>query len=401
MLEKPFAIHNNTVKNTPREFKRYLYAGIDWKSDAICVTGARGTGKTTMLLQYYHEHYGDVEKCLYISADNVEAAGEGLFNLASEYFNFGGQALIIDEIHKYPDWQIELKNIVDTFKGKKLLVSGSSSLYLKKGKADLSRRFAYYDLKGLSFREYLALKKGKTFPVLSLNEILHGHLKHAQIISGQITVLKELRNYLSGGYYPFFVESEAAYPQKVLNIIEKTLYEDVAVIGNVKPVNITAIKKILWLIAGAAAFAPNINKLSRELGISKEYVYHYLEYLEQAGIVSALYSEGKGYKLLRKPAKLFLENTNLLAAINGSLKIDDEQGAVRETFFMNQVSVRERVTAAEKGDFTVNNTLTFEIGGKNKTMEQIRDVKNAYLALDKVEIGAGNRIPLYLFGFLY
>ncbi|MDP2865200.1 MAG: AAA family ATPase, partial [Elusimicrobiota bacterium] len=168
-----------------------------------------------------------------------------------------------------------------------------------------------------------------------------------------------------------------------------------------KPVNITAIKKILWLIAGAAAFAPNINKLSRELGISKEYVYHYLEYLEQAGIVSALYSEGKGYKLLRKPAKLFLENTNLLAAINGSLKIDDEQGAVRETFFMNQVSVRERVTAAEKGDFTVNNTLTFEIGGKNKTMEQIRDVKNAYLALDKVEIGAGNRIPLYLFGFLY
>jgi len=401
MLEKPFAIHNNTVKNTPREFKRYLYAGIDWKSDAICVTGARGTGKTTMLLQYYHEHYGDVEKCLYISADNVEAAGEGLFNLASEYFNFGGQALIIDEIHKYPDWQIELKNIVDTFKGKKLLVSGSSSLYLKKGKADLSRRFAYYDLKGLSFREYLALKKGKTFPVLSLNEILHGHLKHAQIISGQITVLKELRIYLSGGYYPFFVESEAAYPQKVLNIIEKTLYEDVAVIGNVKPVNITAIKKILWLIAGAAAFAPNINKLSRELGISKEYVYHYLEYLEQAGIVSALYSEGKGYKLLRKPAKLFLENTNLLAAINGSLKIDDEQGAVRETFFMNQVSVRERVTAAEKGDFTVNNTLTFEIGGKNKTMEQIRDVKNAYLALDKVEIGAGNRIPLYLFGFLY
>lgn len=401
MLEKPFAIHNNTVKNTPREFKRYLYADMDWKSDAICVTGARGIGKTTMLLQHYHEHYGDVEKCLYISADNVEAAGEGLFNVASEYFAFGGQALIIDEIHKYPGWQVELKNIVDTFKGKKLLVSGSSSVNLKKGKADLSRRFAYYDLKGLSFREYLALKKGITFPVLKLSDILHNHLKHAQAISGRITVLKDFRNYLSGGYYPFFVESEAAYPQKVLNIIEKTLYEDVAVIGNVKPVNITAIKKILWLIAGTPAFAPNINKLSRELGISKEYVYHYLEYLEQTGIVSSLYSEGRGYKLLRKPAKLFLENTNLLAAINGSLKIDDEQGAVRETFFMNQVSARERVTAAEKGDFTVNGALTFEIGGKNKTMEQVRGVKEAHLALDKIEIGAGRRIPLYLFGFLY
>ena len=401
MLEKLFAIHNNTVKNTPRAFKRYLCGRIDWKSGAICVTGARGAGKTTMLLQYYHEHYGDVEKCLYLSADNVEAAAAGLFSIASEYFAFGGKALIIDEIHKYPDWQVELKNIVDTFRGKKLLVSGSSSLDLKKGKADLSRRFAYYDLKGLSFREYLELKEGKVFPALKLDDILRGHVKHAQKISGQITVLKDFRNYLSAGYYPFFIESEAAYPQKVLNIIEKTLYEDVAIIGNVKPVHIAALKKILWLIAGASSFAPNIDKLSRELGISKEYVYHYLEYLEQAGIISALYCEGKGYKLLRKPAKLFLENTNLLAAINGSLKLDDDQGAVRETFFMNQVSGSGRITAAETGDFTVNSSLVFEIGGKSKTPKQIRGIKNAYLALDKIEIGAGNKIPLYLFGFLY
>lgn len=401
MLEKPFAIHNSAVKNIPRAFKRYLYGRIDWKSDAICVTGARGVGKTTMLLQYYHEHYGDVEKCLYISADNMEAAGAGLFNLASEYFTLGGKALIIDEIHKYPDWQVELKNIVDTFRGKKLLVSGSSSLNLKKGKADLSRRFAYYDLKGLSFREYLELKEGKVFPALKLNEVLRGHMKHAQKISGQITVLKDFRSYLSGGYYPFFTESGAAYPLKVLNIIEKTLYEDVAIIGNVKPVHITAIKKILRLIAGASAFTPNIDKLSRELGISKEYVYHYLEYLEQAGIITALYCEGKGYKLLRKPAKLFLENTNLLAAINGSLKLDDELGAARETFFVNQLSCSERVTVAEKGDFTVNNSLIFEIGGKGKTTEQIRGIKNSYLALDKIEIGVGGKIPLYLFGFLY
>ena len=374
MLEKLFAIHNNTVKNTPRAFKRYLCGRIDWKSGAICVTGARGAGKTTMLLQYYHEHYGDVEKCLYLSADNVEAAAAGLFSIASEYFAFGGKALIIDEIHKYPDWQVELKNIVDTFRGKKLLISGSSSL---------------------------ELKEGKVFPALKLDDILRGHVKHAQKISGQITVLKDFRNYLSAGYYPFFIESEAAYPQKVLNIIEKTLYEDVAIIGNVKPVHIAALKKILWLIAGASSFAPNIDKLSRELGISKEYVYHYLEYLEQAGIISALYCEGKGYKLLRKPAKLFLENTNLLAAINGSLKLDDDQGAVRETFFMNQVSGSGRITAAETGDFTVNSSLVFEIGGKSKTPKQIRGIKNAYLALDKIEIGAGNKIPLYLFGFLY
>ncbi|HOX22784.1 MAG TPA: AAA family ATPase [Elusimicrobiales bacterium] len=401
MLEKLFAIHNSAVKDTPRTFKRYLFTRIDWNSNAICVTGARGVGKTTMLLQYYHEHYGNVEKCLYVSADNVEATAAGLFNIASEYFAFGGKALIIDEIHKYPDWQIELKNIVDTFKGKKLLVSGSSSLDLKKGKADLSRRFAYYDLRGLSFREYLALKENKSFPALKLDDILHAHVKHAQAISGQTTVLKDFRNYLSGGYYPFFTESEAAYPQKVLNIIEKTLYEDVAVIGNVKPVNIATIKKILWLIAGAAAFVPNIDKLSRELGLSKEYVYQYLEYLEQSGIIIALHSAGKGYKALRKPAKLFLENTNLLAAINGSLKIDDEQGAVRETFFMNQVSNFGRITSAEKGDFMVNDSYIFEVGGKSKKTEQIQGLKNAYLALDKIEIGVGGKIPLYLFGFLY
>lgn len=401
MMGKLFAIHNNVVKNVPLEFRRYLYNQIDWKSNAICVTGARGVGKTTMLLQYYHEHYGDVEKCLYISADNVEAAATGLFNIASEYFAFGGEALMVDEIHKYPNWQIELKNILDTFKGNKLLVSGSSSLNLKKGKADLSRRLAYYDLKGLSFREYITLKEGKTFPASSLDDVLKNHVKHAQRISSMITVLKSFRNYLSAGYYPFFVEGEATYSQKVLNIIEKVLYEDVAIIGNVKPINIVAIKKILRLIAGSSPFTPNIDKLSRELGISKEYVYHYIEYLEQAGIIAALYSEGKGYKLLRKPAKLFLENTNLLAAINGSLRLESEQGTARETFFMNQVGSSHRIAAAMQGDFIVNSGTVFEIGGKGKNSGQIQDIKNAYLALDKIEIGAGNKIPLYLFGFLY
>ncbi|MFH2202211.1 MAG: ATP-binding protein [Elusimicrobiota bacterium] len=401
MLDRLFAIHNSAVKNTPLAFKRYLHADIDWKSDAICVTGARGVGKTVMLLQHYHENYGDVEKCLYVSADNVEASAAGLLNIASEYFAFGGQALILDEIHKYPNWQVELKNIADTFKGKKLLVSGSSSLNLKKGKADLSRRFVYYDLKGLSFREYLGLKEKKVFPVLKIADIVGGHVRHAQAISGRLTVLRAFRNYLSGGYYPFFIESEAAYPQKVLNVIEKALYEDVALIGNVKPANIAVIKKILRLIAGTAAFAPNMDKLSRELGLSKEYVYHYLEYLEQAGITLALYAGGKGYSLLRKPAKLFLENTNLLAAINGSLRLETDQGAARETFFVNQVGGCERVTAAAQGDFAVNDRMVFEIGGKNKREDQIKGVKNAYLALDGVEISAGNRIPLYLFGFLY
>lgn len=401
MLEGLFYTHKQTVESVPLEFKRYLYGKVDWNDQAICISGPRGVGKTTLLLQHYCDVYHDVEKCLYLSGDHVEVAAVGLLNTAKEYFKYGGAALMIDEIHKYPEWQIELKNIIDTFKGKKILFSGSSSLELEEGKADLSRRVAYYHLKGLSFREYLALKARIIFPQYAAREVLEKHVKIAQQVSEAGIVLKHFRDYLHTGYYPFFMEGEKTYLSKVLNVIQKVLYEDVAVMGGVRKANLRVLKKILWLIATSSPFSVNIEKMSRELKISKEYLYAYLEYLESAGLIISLRSEGKGYKAVRKPEKMFIENPNLLSAINHSLLSDGEKGVVRETFFVNQLKGVASIALARTGDFVVDGKYIFEVGGKDKKMKQVKSLRNSWVAADRIEIGSGNKIPLYLFGFLY
>jgi predicted AAA+ superfamily ATPase len=401
MLEELFYIHNRIVKNVPLEFQRHLYDRIDWHSPAICITGARGVGKTTLLIQHYHEKYGDVEKCLYILADNIEVSANGLFNTAKEYFKYGGLALIIDEIHKYPEWQKELKNILDTFKDKKIFVSGSSSLGLKSTKADLSRRLASYDLGGLSFREYLELKGDLVMAPVSLEELLKEHVSLAQRITRKVTILRSFKQYLTSGYYPFFMESESAYLSKILNIIEKVLYEDVVIDGKVKASNVPVLKKILWLLATSSSFTVNINKMSRDLAISREYVYEYINYLEAAGLIHCLRPAGKGYALVRKPQKMFLRNPNLLIAINSHLRSESEQGSVREAFFVDQLLTITGVSSDDRGDFLVAEKYVVEVGGPGKSFRQVRGLKDSFLAVDGIEIGQGNRIPLYMFGFLY
>ncbi len=401
MLEELFFIHQKTVEDTPLNFKRYLYDQIDWKAQAFCVMGPRGVGKTTLLLQHYHESYRTVEKCLYVSADNIEVSALGLFKIAKEYFQYGGEALIIDEVHKYPNWQSELKSILDTFKKKRFFVSGSSSLALQEGKVDLSRRLVYYGLKGLSFREYLTLQEKMVMASVSLDEILSRHVALAEKISSEAPVLKYFKQYLAAGYYPFFLEGETTYYSKLLNIIEKVLYEDVAALGNLKRSNIPVLKKMLWLVASSGSFTVNIEKMSRELKLSKEYVYSYLEYLEGSGLISSLRSGGKGYSMARKPEKIYIQDPNLLGALNHQLVLERDQGALRETFFVNQLKDLFKVTASDKGDFLLNDKYTIEIGGKDKNFGQIKDVKDAYVAADRLEIGSGRKIPLYLFGMLY
>jgi len=401
MLEELFFIHKQTVEDTPLDFKRYLYDQIDWKAQAVCVMGPRGVGKTTLLLQHYHEAYQTVEKCLYVSADNVEVSALGLFQVAKEYFQYGGDALIIDEIHKYPKWQGELKSILDTFKKKRVFVSGSSSLALQEGKVDLSRRLVYYGLKGLSFREYLTLKEKIALPSVSLDEVISRHVTLAEKIASGAPVLKYFKQYLAAGYYPFFLEGEATYYAKLLNIIEKALYEDVAAMGNLKRSNILVLKKMLWLVASSGSFTVNIEKMSRELTLSKEYVYSYLEYLEGSGLISCLRPGGKGYASARKPEKIYIQDPNLLGVLNHQLMSERDQGALRETFFVNQLKDLLKITASDKGDFLVNDKYTIEIGGKDKNFDQVKEVKDAYVAADRIEIGAGKKIPLYLFGMLY
>ena len=400
MLEELFEAHLETIRAVNTGFKRYLYAQIDFNTRLMGIIGARGVGKTTLLLQYYKENFNSPEQCLYISADHITVAAIGLYEIAREFFKSGGRTLLVDEIHKYKNWSQELKNIYDTYPNGQVFISGSSTLDILKGKGDLSRRIVLQTLKGLSFREYLILQTGHQWELYPLRELLQKHVQIAQKISSGMPVIKHFRDYLKHGYYPFYLEGLVPYSGKLENIIEKIIYEDIPAVFDVKPSSLHLLKKIIYLVATSQPFAPNIEKISSQLSVSKEYVYHYLECLERARLFSFLRPFARGLKLMRKPEKIYLDNSNLIHAIVGKHGFRSETGAVRETFFLNQVSARHPVFWTTPGDFLAD-SCTFEIGGKAKTGKQIQAAKNAWVVADDIEIGAKNKIPLWLFGFLY
>ena len=399
-LEDLILVHREVMAATERRVQRYLYNKINWDAHAICLYGDRGVGKTTLMCQHLLEKYQTSERALYLSADHIYVAAQGLFNIAKSYFSDGGEALYIDEIHKYPNWSVELKNIIDTFRKNKIIFSASSSLDLNQSKADLSRRVVYYHLFGLSFREYLIFEKQANLRAYSIEEILQNHVQIAEKLSS-IKILKHFKDYLMHGYYPFFVEGTLDYFAKLDNVIEKVLFEDIAVVFRLKQTTLPVLKKLLWLVASTEGLIPNIDNISSSTGVSREIIYNCLEYLGRSGLITNLYPNGAGMKLVRKPGKIYMNNSNLLHVINRSLKRGSDSGAVRETFFANQVGALNKINCHSTADFLVDDTLLFEVGGKNKDAHQIKDQKQSFLALDEIEAGYKNRIPLYLFGFLY
>jgi predicted AAA+ superfamily ATPase len=401
MLEELIRIHLAKVAEIKSDFQRYLYKQINWKERLIGIIGARGVGKTTLILQYYKENYKTPEDCLYISCDNVMVISEGLLNIAKNFFALGGKALLLDEIHKYPSWSQELKNIYDSFPNKQIVFSGSSSLDIIKGKYDLSRRAVIYQLIGLSFREYLRLELGLNIERLDLEEILRDHARIAARIIAKIPVLKYFKKYLQFGYYPFYLEGMDSYYQKINNVIEKIVYEDIPSVFPIKLSSVPVLKKIIYLIATSQPFSPNIERMSSALRVSKEYIYLYLDYLSSAGLFNSLYPTGVGFRMIRKPSKIYLENPNLSYTLGEKERLPLATGAIRECFFLNQVGKDHRISYPKKGDFLVDEKFIFEIGGKNKGSLSIKGKTKSFLALDDLEIGFKNRIPLYLFGFLY
>ncbi|MBI4649983.1 ATP-binding protein [Candidatus Desantisbacteria bacterium] len=405
MIEKFIEIHISLIKEARKlTFRRYLYNNIDWNNRLIGIIGARGVGKTTLLLQYCIEYFDNPEDGLYLSADNINIASKGLYNLAEEFFNFGGKVLLIDEVQKYPNWQQELKNLYDSFPSKKVIFSGSSSINILKGKSDLSRRVIFYKLKGLSFREFLLLHTGKSFEKLKMEEILTNHVKIAGDISNEIPILRYYNEYLKFGYYPFFKEGINTFYGKLDNVVDKIFYEDIPLLFNVKPDSIYNLKKLFYLVATSQPFTPNISRLSSQLGISKEYIYIYIDELEKAGLFNLLYSNTTGFNLLRKPQKIYLENVNLFTLIEKEKGFGVEKGSTRETFFLNQVSEVVRLFFPDKTDFMDNTGRYFEVGGKGKT-DKVKNIestsKNHFTICDDINIGFKNKIPLWVFGFLY
>lgn len=383
----------------PASFKRFLFEKADWRNRLIGITGGRGVGKTTLLLQALKERS---EKNLYISADHVLVEGIGLYEIGDAFFKTGGTLLAVDEIHKRQQWAQEIKSLYDSFPAAQIMFSGSSTLRLQLGKADLSRRAVYYRLPVLSFREFLSLRTGANFQPLLLDDLLKSHSELAADVQRTGPVLAFFSEYLEHGAYPFFLEGENTFLSRLGNVIEKVLYEDIPPVTGLKLAGIPVMKKILYEVATSAPYEMNIDKMAGRFGVSRPSVYNYLTYLEEAGLIRGVFPKGSGSTITRKPHKLYLENTNLLRAAGLSLSPADPMGTIRETYFACQLeSAGYRLRTATKGDFVVDEKYRFEIGGKSKGKRQVSGEKEAYLVRDDTVSGFDRIIPLWAFGFLY
>jgi uncharacterized protein len=405
-MQQLYSISSKLIGSVNTFFKRNLYNQIDWSQQLIEIRGARGVGKTTLMLQKAKEYFtNDAESVLYISLDDSYFYNHSIKETAVEFSQYGGKYLFIDEVHKYPekypghDWSAELKNIYDQIPELKVVYSGSSIIQLHKGNGDLSRRKSSFVMSGLSFREYLGINNTQSIQIYTLEEIIDNHVDIANNIISEIKILPHFKKYLEFGYYPFYFENPDQYYQRIKNVINLILEIDIPAVTDISFEAINKIKKLLATIASTVPYTPNLTKLSNELNISDlRTFYKYLGFLEKSELLSLLSANAKGNKILQKPDKIFLNNTNLIYALNPT---STNIGLVRETFFNNQIRYNHTVHYPKIGDFLLNNKYTFEIGGKNKDSKQIKNIKNSFLAQDDIEIGFGNKIPLWLFGFLY
>lgn len=387
------------VQQQTTAFVRSMAGRIDWSDRLIGILGARGTGKTTLLLQQLKLRYGQTGGGLYVTLDDLYFTGNRLLNLAEQFVQVGGKALFIDEVHKYPDWAREIKLMYDTHRDLTIVFTGSSVTEMIHQDADLSRRAVRYDMPGLSFREYLAFERAADLPVLTLEDILQRHTGLAADMSATIKPLMLWKDYVHTGYYPFYLENKSTYHIRLEQVVKMVIESDLRYIEGFDPVKSRKVYELLYILATNVPFKPNITSLSAKTGIHRNTLTLYLRHLEKARLINLLYAAGNSVSILQKPEKIFLENTNLQYAL---APVGVNRGTLRETFFLNQlVNAGHRMTVPAAGDFLVDDEYVFEIGGKDKTTRQVKDTRNAYVAADDLETGALNRIPLWIFGFLY
>jgi|AntRauTorckE5430_2_1112549.scaffolds.fasta_scaffold11922_2 predicted AAA+ superfamily ATPase len=386
------------IQDTSLSFIRSQMTDIAWEARLIGIKGARGVGKTTLLLQYIKKNLPINEETLYVSLDNIWFAENNLSDLTDSFVKKGGKYLFLDEVHKYPNWAQELKNIYDDYPQLKIVFTGSSLLEILNARADLSRRAIIYTMQGLSYREYLNLILKVEMPILSLEDIVSNHIKLAQDLNNTIKPLQHFDSYLKSGYYPFFLEAPSLYFQRLEEVINLILEIELPLLRKVDIAYINKLKQLLQIIAQSVPFMPNISKLSERIGINRNTLISYLYFLNEAHIIKNLYRDAKGISQLQKPDKIYLDNTNLQYAFSTN---NANIGNIRETFFVNQLSYKHLVEYTKQGDFRVDWMYTFEIGGPQKTKKQIKDLENAFIASDDIEYGYQNKIPLWLFGFLY
>lgn len=388
--ESLYAYMRLQLELTCSDFHRYLYNDVNWNARMIAITGARGVGKSTMVLQYVKTQISDC-KVLYISADHTFFTTHTLVEVADDFSKEAGSLLVIDEVHKYPDWSRELKQIYDTHPDMKVIFTGSSVLDIIDGVADLSRRVLHYTMYGLSFREYLGLFHHISVPKYSLEEILDGKAH----IEGMLHPLPAFREYLSEGYYPFAIEGD--FPLRMQNVITKTIESDIAQYAGLRATTAKKLKKMLAVISGLAPYKPNADNLALEIGISRNSVQDYLSLLERAQLIGQLRDDTGGIRGLGKVEKVYIDNPSLMRILSGG---KTDVGNMRETFFYNQMRVKNDVISSRQSDFKIEK-YTFEVGGRKKGKKQIEDIPDSFIVKDDIEFAQGNVIPLWAFGLNY
>ncbi len=386
------------IERTNYLFRRFLFSTINWNHRLISITGSRGVGKTTMVLQYLKGlSLNDNEK-LYLSLDDIYFSANNLAETISDFAKLGGKIVALDEVHKYPNWSREIKNIYDDYADLKIIFTGSSILEVNKGESDLSRRAVNYNLPSLSLREFISLESNVLLQSYSLESIIANHSQICKEINKHIKPLLSYSRYVKYGGFPYFGELGADFHNQLLKTINIVLESDLTSVLTVDYSHVLKLKKLLLLIAESVPFKPNISELSAKVGITRETVLRYLDYLEKSGLILQLTTNNKGFRRFEKPDKVYLNNCNYLFALSS---LPPNTGTVRETFFLQHLTVMSKVNYPNSGDFLVNGKYVFEIGGKAKTFNQIKNIENSYLALDDIEYGVNNRIPLWLFGFIY
>lgn len=398
-MEKLIELFRKKMTGPLPVFERELERKINWNARLISVRGSRGTGKTTLFLQHIKKTFSNnLNKVLYVNLDNIYFSNNTLVELAEKFASRGGTHLFIDEVHKYENWSKEIKNLYDDFPELHISFTGSSLLEILNGRADLSRRTLVYELTGLSFREYLSLIKAHDFPIFTLEEILKNNEQISAEIASKIKPFEFFDDYLSFGYYPYFLEGKDDYSNRLNETLNMILEVELPMLRGLEIAYIPRIKKLLAVIGESAPFIPNITQLATKIGISRQTLLIYLKYLEDAKLINQLYKKSRGLSVLEKPEKILMENTNLIELFNGENANTDSR---RETFVLNQLLHSHKVDFSEESDFFVDSKYTFEVGGKNKKRKQIQEIPDSYIIADDIEFGTDRRIPIWLLGFMY
>jgi len=379
----------------PSSFRRFLYDEIDFSAQVIGIVGGRGSGKTTLMHQYAKSSKYKPSQILYISCDHPSIINENIYEIADDFYAHGGKLLLLDEIHKVKDFPSHLKAIYD-FTDLQVIFSGSSAMSIRHEIADLSRRALVYDLPILSFREFLALKNIVHLKSYSLEEILRSHEDIVIEIISKIKPLEYFGDYLEYGAYPFFKEGINSYSDRLLEVVHTTIDSDLASIFSINYEKLDALKKVLYMLCSTTPYEVNKSKLSNGVGISWSTLAKYLEYMQKGSLLHIVRGS-KGHKTLHTPNKILLNNPNLFSVLCAKADI----GAIRESFIVSQLLPSHQVHYHHQGDFLIDELYTIEVGGRSKDIKQIKGLKEAYLAIDDIESGYDNAIPLWLFGFLY